>query len=92
MLGQYARKRYLFLKHFLGGELFEKRATLKSQYSADSQALTVKQGSYREKAFKAEFIIVWSVFGTCNADKCNDVVKKKNKSEVIEEPSTGSWR
>jgi hypothetical protein len=71
-------KRYLFLKHFLGGELFKKRATLESQYSADAQAFTVTQGSYREKAFKAEFIIVSSVFGinACNADKCNEVVKK----------------
>jgi hypothetical protein len=64
------QKRYLFLKHFLErAELSEKRATLEPQYSADAQELTLAQCSYREKAFKAEFIIVLKCFRTCNANK-----------------------
>jgi hypothetical protein len=77
-------KRYLSLKHFLdGAELSEKGAILEPQYSADAQELTLAQGSYREKAFKAEFIIVWKCFRTCNANKLSTSCQESTTPVVV---------
>jgi hypothetical protein len=76
---------YLFLKHFLDGEQSEKRATLEPQYSDDVHEFIDTQCSYREKAFKAEFIIVLSVYtsDSCNAteQKCKEDVKNEELSK-----------
>jgi hypothetical protein len=59
---------------------------LEPQYSADAQKfIVVAQYSYREKAFKAEFIIVRSVFGLAmlTSDKCNEVVKLSRFKRLV---------